>query len=86
MFVFLHYIFTARGTTITFNPADPEVYLVGTVEGYIFKCNTEWTRYVQRFKAHEMPVNRIDFNKFDPNIYLTCSEDFVIKLWEDKSQ
>ncbi|XP_027845899.2 LOW QUALITY PROTEIN: dynein intermediate chain 2, ciliary-like [Aphis gossypii] len=76
----------ARGTTITFNPADPEVYLVGTVEGYIFKCNTEWTRYVQRFKAHEMPVNRIDFNKFDPNIYLTCSEDFVVKLWEDKSQ
>ncbi|XP_008179387.1 dynein intermediate chain 1, axonemal-like [Acyrthosiphon pisum] len=33
-----------------------------------------------------MPINRIDFNKFDSNIYLTCSEDFVIKLWEDKSE
>ncbi|XP_026821468.1 dynein intermediate chain 1, axonemal-like [Rhopalosiphum maidis] len=76
----------ARGTTITFNPANPQLYLVGTVEGYIFKCSTGWTNYVQRFKAHEMPVNRIDFNKFDSNIYLTCSEDFVVKLWEDKSE
>ncbi|XP_060855178.1 dynein intermediate chain 2, ciliary-like [Metopolophium dirhodum] len=76
----------ARGTTIAFNPTDPEIYLIGTVEGYIFKCNTEWSCYVQRFKAHEMPINRIDFNKFDSNIYLTCSEDFVIKLWEDKSE
>lgn len=79
-------MFTARGTTIAFNPTEPEIYLIGTVEGYIFKCNTEWSRYVQRFKAHEMPINRIDFNKFDSNIYLTCSEDFVIKLWEDKSE
>ncbi|XP_001950034.2 dynein intermediate chain 2, ciliary-like [Acyrthosiphon pisum] len=76
----------ARGTTIAFNPTEPEIYLIGTVEGYIFKCNTEWSCYVQRFKAHEMPINRIDFNKFDSNIYLTCSEDFVIKLWEDKSE
>jgi len=82
----LYNTFTAKGTMITFNPSDPEIYFIGTVEGYIFKCNTEWSQYVQRFKAHNMPVNRIDFNKFDSNIYLTCSEDFEVKLWEDKSE
>jgi len=71
---------------ITFNPDNPDIYLVGTVEGYVFKCNTKWINYMQRFQAHQMPVNRIDYNKFNSNIYLTCSEDFTVKLWEDKSE
>lgn len=41
---------------------------------------------MQRFKAHAMPVNRIDYNGYDTNIFLTCSEDFTAKLWEDKSE
>lgn len=73
-------------TTMTFNPKEPEQYLVGTNEGYIFKCNTEWCSYVRRFRAHSLKVNQIDFNKFNPNIYITCSEDFIVKLWEDTSE
>lgn len=79
-------IFVARGTTITFNPQDSNIYFVGTIEGYIFKCNMEWTECMQRFQAHLMPVIRIDFNKYNSNIYLTCSEDYLVKLWEDKSK
>lgn len=79
-----HNIFVARGTTLTFNPHDPEVYFIGTTEGYVFKCNVEWNSYMQRFQAHLMPVIRIDFNKYNSNIYLTCSEDYLVKLWEDK--
>lgn len=79
-------ITVARGTTLIFKPDEPERYLVGTAEGFIFKCNTEWSHFEHRFQAHTMPVIRIDYNKFDPNIYLTCSEDCLVKMWEDKSK
>ncbi|KAL4121331.1 hypothetical protein QTP88_013865 [Uroleucon formosanum] len=75
-----------RGTTIAFHPENSGIYLVGTNEGYIFKCNTEWSSFfMQKFKAHEMSVYRIDYNKYDPNIYLSCSGDCTVKVWEDKS-
>ncbi|VVC43937.1 Six-bladed beta-propeller, TolB-like,WD40-repeat-containing domain,WD40 repeat [Cinara cedri] len=76
----------AKGTTLTFNPQDSEIYFVGTMEGYVFKCNVEWNSYMQRFKAHLMPVIRINFNKYNSNIFLTCSEDNLVKLWEDKNE
>ncbi|XP_025200719.1 dynein intermediate chain 2, ciliary-like isoform X1 [Melanaphis sacchari] len=75
-----------RGTTIAFHPEKSGIYLVGTNEGYIFKCNTEWSSFfMQKFKAHEMSIYRIDYNKYDPNIYLSCSGDCTVKIWEDKS-
>ncbi|VVC25456.1 WD40/YVTN repeat-like-containing domain,WD40 repeat,WD40-repeat-containing domain [Cinara cedri] len=75
-----------RGTTIAFHPENNGIYLVGTNEGYIFKCNIEWSSYfMQKFKAHEMTICRIDYNKYDPNIYLSCSGDCTVKIWEDKS-
>ncbi|XP_050420247.1 dynein axonemal intermediate chain 1-like [Adelges cooleyi] len=75
-----------RGTTIAFHPEDNGIYLVGTNEGYIFKCNTEWSSFfMQKFKAHEITVYRIDYNKYDPNIYISCSGDCTVKVWEDKS-
>jgi len=83
----LHTFCLGRGTTIAFHPENSGIYLVGTNEGYIFKCNTEWSSFfMQKFKAHEMSVYRIDYNKYDPNIYLSCSGDCTVKVWEDKSE
>lgn len=76
----------AIATTITFNPKDSENFLIGTNEGYIFKCNTEWHSYVQRFRAHKAKINQIDYNKFNTDIYITCSEDFTVKLWDETSE
>lgn len=41
---------------------------------------------MQKFKAHEMTIYRIDYNKYDPKIYLSCSGDCTVKVWEDKSE
>uniref|UniRef100_A0A2S2QV56 Dynein intermediate chain 2, ciliary n=1 Tax=Sipha flava TaxID=143950 RepID=A0A2S2QV56_9HEMI len=76
----------AKGTTITFNPNNDELYMVGTTEGYVYKCNTAMSSFTKKFRAHEMEVNRIDYNKFDSNIFITCSNDFMVKLWEDDSE
>ncbi|CAD1473387.1 unnamed protein product, partial [Heterotrigona itama] len=34
-------------------------------------------------EAHNMPVYRIVFNKFNSNIFASCSGDWRIKIWED---
>lgn len=58
--------------------------MVGTEEGAIFKCSTQYSfLHVVTYPAHDMPVYRIDFNQFDSNIFISCSGDWRIKIWED---
>jgi len=28
-------------------------------------------------------VQQIDFNKYDPSVYASCSGDWRVKIWED---
>ncbi|XP_076382491.1 dynein intermediate chain 2, ciliary [Megalopta genalis] len=73
------------GTSLAFHPADQNVFLVGTEEGTIYKCNTAYSSvYMKTYnEAHDMPVYRIVFNKFNSNIFASCSGDWRIKIWED---
>lgn len=72
------------GTAIAFHPSNPKVFLVGTEEGQVFKCSTEYTSmYLLSYGAHHMPVHRIHFNYYLPDIFITCSADWRIKIWED---
>ncbi|CAG9767841.1 unnamed protein product [Ceutorhynchus assimilis] len=65
-------------------PKDPSIYLVGTEEGHIYKCSTEYSSIcLLTYKAHLLPVNRIDFNKYNPDIFISCSGDWKIKIWEN---
>ncbi|XP_076393235.1 dynein intermediate chain 2, ciliary isoform X2 [Megachile rotundata] len=74
------------GTCIAFHPADQNIFLVGTEEGTIYKCNTAYSSVYMRTynEAHNMPVYRIVFNKFNSNIFASCSGDWRIKIWEDE--
>ncbi|XP_032675983.1 dynein intermediate chain 2, ciliary-like [Odontomachus brunneus] len=74
------------GTCIAFHPADQNVFLVGTEEGTIYKCNTAYSSIYMRtyHEAHTMPVYRIVFNKFNSSIFASCSGDWRIKIWEDE--
>ncbi|XP_034947579.1 dynein intermediate chain 2, ciliary [Chelonus insularis] len=73
------------GTCIAFHPTEKDVFLVGTEEGTIYKCNTAFSSiYMQTYnEAHNMPVYRIVFNKFNSSIFASCSGDWRIKIWED---
>ncbi|XP_076686586.1 dynein intermediate chain 2, ciliary [Andrena cerasifolii] len=73
------------GTCLAFHPADQNVFLVGTEEGTIYKCNTAYSSvYMKTYnEAHNMPVYRIVFNKFNSSIFASCSSDWRIKIWED---
>ncbi|OXU21878.1 hypothetical protein TSAR_015959 [Trichomalopsis sarcophagae] len=73
------------GTCIAFHPSEPNVFLVGTEEGTIYKCNTAYSSVYMRTyaEAHNMPVYRIVFNKYNSSIFASCSADWRIKIWED---
>jgi dynein intermediate chain 1 len=82
--LFLNY-FTGCGTTITFHPTDCLIFLVGTEEGNIYKCSTAYASlYLTTYEAHHMPVYKVDYNKFYPDIFISCSADWRVKIWEDK--
>lgn len=34
------------------------------------------------YNAHHLPIHRIDFNKYNSNIFASCGADWL-KIWED---
>ncbi|KAJ9593502.1 hypothetical protein L9F63_014955, partial [Diploptera punctata] len=76
---------TGCGTTITFHPTEELIFLVGTEEGNIYKCSTAYASlFLDTYKAHHMPVYKVDYNKFYSDIFISCSADWRVKIWEDK--
>lgn len=74
----------ACGTCLIFHPTNPEVFLIGSEEGLIFKCSTAYSsKYLHVYRAHSLKVYRIDFNKYNTNIFASCSGDWRVKIWED---
>jgi len=72
------------GSAMKFHPTDPSIYLVGTEEGNIYKCSTSYSsKYLMNYIAHNIAVYTIDFNRYNPDIFLSCSCDWRIKIWED---
>ncbi|GLH13933.1 Dynein intermediate chain 2, ciliary [Gryllus bimaculatus] len=72
------------GRTMCFHPTDPLICLIGTEEGFIHKCNITYaSNYLFTYAAHRLPVYKINFNKFNSDIFISCSAGWGIKMWED---
>ncbi|XP_006562333.1 dynein intermediate chain 2, ciliary isoform X4 [Apis mellifera] len=73
------------GTCFAFHPTNQNIFLVGTEEGTIYKCNTAYSSiYMSTYnEAHNMPIYQIVYNKFNSSIFASCSGDWRIKIWED---
>lgn len=79
--------FSGAGTCIALHPTDRSIFLIGTEEGYIYKCSTAYlSMYLFAYEAHHMPVHRLDYNKYSPDIFASCSADWSIKIWEDSRE
>lgn len=69
---------------VKFHPKQPLIYLVGTEEGNIYKCSTAYSSmFLLSYEAHHMAVYRIDFNRYNSDIFISCSGDWRVKIWED---
>lgn len=72
-------------TVLSLDPSKPEVILCGVEEGPILKLKLI-TRdsYIFIYKAHNLMVHAISHNRFIPQIFLSCSADWTVKMWEDE--
>ena len=71
------------GRCVAFNPNDETMFLVGTDEGIVYKCTTEYSsKFLQTYMAHNTPIYNIAWNPYCPAIFLTCAAEWMIKIWD----
>ncbi|XP_064626087.1 dynein axonemal intermediate chain 4-like isoform X1 [Lineus longissimus] len=72
----------AGGFCFDFNAKDNNIYLAGTEEGHIHKCSCSYNeQFLDSYFGHTGPVYKIQWSPFVPDIFLSCSADWSIKLW-----
>jgi dynein intermediate chain 1 len=71
------------GTCFDFNKQQDQIFLVGTEEGTLHKCSKTYTnQYLDSIDVHHMAVYSVAWNSFHPKIFLTCSADWTVKIWD----
>lgn len=60
---------------------------MGTEEGKIHQCSKAYSsQFLDTVDAHNMAVYKVRWNPFHPRIYITCSADWTVKIWEVSSK
>jgi dynein intermediate chain 1 len=76
----------AGGCCFDFNKKLDDLYLVGTEEGSIHECSKAYRgQYIKTYDGHHMRVHRVRWNPYHQDIFISCSEDWTVKIWDHKS-
>ncbi|XP_054088180.1 dynein axonemal intermediate chain 4 isoform X2 [Zeugodacus cucurbitae] len=72
----------ASGLHVVMHPLQDDIYYILTDEGCIQKCSLNHTHhYLEMLKVHEGSVNHMDFSPWSPKLFLTCGNDWTIRIW-----
>uniref|UniRef100_A0A8C7X8L9 Dynein, axonemal, intermediate chain 1, paralog 2 n=1 Tax=Oryzias sinensis TaxID=183150 RepID=A0A8C7X8L9_9TELE len=70
-------------TSIDFHKEIPNLFLVGTLEGMILKCSMTYTGHpMEVYDAHLLSVGTVKWNPFHPKVFISCSCDMTVKIWD----
>uniref|UniRef100_A0A3B5AVN6 Dynein axonemal intermediate chain 1 n=1 Tax=Stegastes partitus TaxID=144197 RepID=A0A3B5AVN6_9TELE len=72
----------ACGTSMDFHKQIDYLFLVGTQEGKIYECKTYSSKILETYEAHHMTVDTVKWNYFHPKVFISCSSDWTIKIWD----
>ncbi|XP_041912029.1 dynein intermediate chain 4, axonemal [Alosa sapidissima] len=73
----------APGMCFDFHPEDSNIYLVGTEEGHIHKCSCSYNeQFLETYRGHRGPVYKIEWSPFCTDVFLSCSSDWTVQLWQ----
>lgn len=71
------------GTSFDFHKSIDYLFLVGTEEGKIHKCSKTYSsQFLDTFDAHHMAVYSVKWNHFHPKMFISCSADWTVKIWD----
>lgn len=72
----------AGGCCFDFNKYSEHLFIVGTEEGKIHKCSKAYSgQYLETYQGHHMAVYGLKWNPFHPQVFLSCSADWTVKIW-----
>ncbi|CRK95557.1 CLUMA_CG009021, isoform A [Clunio marinus] len=64
------------------HPQNIETYLVGTDEGCLHVCSTNFPyQHLSVLQVHKSGVHSIDYSPYSPKIFLTAGNDWTIRIW-----
>jgi dynein intermediate chain 1 len=73
----------ACGTCFDFNDKQEDLYIIGTEEGKLYEVSKNHTNKILTvFEGHKMPVYAVKWNLYFKKVFLTCSSDWSVKIWE----
>lgn len=76
----------ASGLCFDFPHGDNQNYLAGTEDGIIHKCSCSYNeQYLDTYFGHTGPVYKIRTSPFSPDVFLSCSADWTVKLWNQQT-
>jgi dynein intermediate chain 1 len=76
----------AGGCAFDFNKKLDDLFLVGTEEGSIHECSKAYRgQYIKTYDGHHMGVHRVRWNPFHADVFISCSADWTVKLWDHMS-
>ena len=76
----------AGGCCFDFNRHSEHLFIVGTEEGKIHKCSKAYSgQYLETYQGHHMAVYALKWNPFHPRVFLSCSADWTVKVWDHNS-
>ncbi|KFM74766.1 Dynein intermediate chain 1, axonemal, partial [Stegodyphus mimosarum] len=71
------------GTCISFNPETNDLFLIGNENGLIQKySNLSTAQYLETYKDHENVVYNVQWNPHHSRVFLSCSADWTIRIWD----
>ncbi|KAI8896045.1 WD40-repeat-containing domain protein [Globomyces pollinis-pini] len=77
----------AGGLCFDFNSKDSNTYIVGTEDGQIHRCSCSYNeQYLNTYSSHTGPINKVKYSPFVPTVFLSCSSDWTIRLWNQDSE
>ncbi|OAF66873.1 Axonemal dynein intermediate chain 1 [Intoshia linei] len=74
------------GFTFDFHPQKDYKYIVGSRKGKLYLCCKLYSsRFLKIFNAHTMTIYRVTWNKYNTDLFITCSADWTICIWNQNS-
>ncbi|CAF0711059.1 unnamed protein product [Brachionus calyciflorus] len=80
-----HKIIAHAGTCMDFNTQNEDLFLVGTEDGKVLEYSSlHRDKLLTIFDAHSQPIYSIKWNTFYKRVFITCSADFSVKIWDHR--